>query len=167
MKLHFIAFGRLKAPGARDLADHYLKMLSGFAQASELELKAQPLPPREKLAPSVRGAAQEAEAKALGRELERLKVSRAGLVLLDETGKALPTLGWAGLLDGFKSRGPDRVAFCVGSSIGFSKELKSSAAALLSLGPQTFPHELARVVLFEQVYRGLSVLARHPYHHEG
>ncbi|MBC7387253.1 MAG: 23S rRNA (pseudouridine(1915)-N(3))-methyltransferase RlmH, partial [Cryobacterium sp.] len=59
------------------------------------------------------------------------------------------------------------VAFCVGSSLGFSEALRGKARGLFSLGPQTLSHEIARLVLAEQLYRSFSVLRGHPYHHEG
>lgn len=102
--------------------------------------------------------------------LDRIRPRLEGggaLYLLDEKGRARPTLEWAELVRGWESTGLRELILCVGGSLGFSPEVRGKARGLFSLGPQTLPHELARVVLLEQLYRAWSVTRGHPYHNEG
>lgn len=162
MRIEVAAFGKLRGPGLREAADHYLKLASKFVEVHERELK--PLPVPDKSA-ATRTLVQQKEASSL------LSTQKAGersvLYLLDEGGKALRTEEWAKLLDSWRKDGIHQVTLALGSSLGFSSELKRQARGILSLGPQTLPHELARVVLYEQLFRSSSVLAGHPYHVEG
>lgn len=108
------------------------------------------------------GAAERAsrEGKAL---LGRLP-TRGLRVALDEGGESLSTARFAhGLLE----RRGEGLSFVIGGPEGLSDELLDGCDRRLALGPMTLPHELARVILLEQVYRGLSFLAGAPYHREG
>jgi len=160
LRIEVLAFGKLRGPGLRESADHYLKLSQKFIQLSEKELKPLSVPDK-------------SEATRLNiqlREQEILESSltaRSCLLLLDEGGKSLSTQGWAELLSKLSSEGLSTLHFALGSSLGFSSALKKKARAVLSLGPQTLPHELARVVLYEQLFRASSLNAGHPYHVEG
>jgi len=163
LKVYLLAFGKLKTPGLREAADYYLKLLRPWARIEELELR--PLAVPDKSA-ATRARIQEEEASLLEGALERLG-ERGAFFLLDEGGKSLSTRDWAARVRGWESGSFTGVAFCVGSSLGFSDALRARASGVLSLGPQTLPHELARVVLLEQLYRAWSVTRGHPYHNEG
>ena len=95
--------------------------------------------------------------------------SRMGsvLVLLDVQGKAFSSEELARWLRRQRDEGQQRLVFAVGSADGWSDEERARAGMLLSLGPMTLAHELARVVLSEQVYRAFTILAGHPYHRGG
>jgi len=162
VRIEVVAFGKLRAPGLRDSADHYLKLASKFVEIQERELK--PLPVADK-SPATRALVQEKEAALL--LAAQKSGERTALYLLDEGGKALRTDGWAELIQSWQSEGLTRVTLALGSSLGFAPTLKKQVRAVLSLGPQTLPHELARVVLYEQLFRCTSLLAGHPYHVEG
>jgi len=86
------------------------------------------------------------------------------LVLLDSRGKELSSEELAGWLGRERDEGRQRVIFAIGPADGWSAEQRAQAGLLYSLGPMTLPHELARVVLSEQVYRAFTILAGHPYH---
>jgi 23S rRNA (pseudouridine1915-N3)-methyltransferase len=92
--------------------------------------------------------------------------SRMGsvLVLLDVQGKAFSSEELARWLRRQRDEGQQRLVFTIGPADGWSDEERARAGLLLSLGPMTLPHELARVVLSEQVYRAFTILAGHPYH---
>lgn len=113
--------------------------------------------------PGTRAQIQKKEAELL---LSKLS-ARSALFLLDEGGKNLSTRDWAETFRKHETESVSEMVFCVGSSLGFSEDLRKKARAILSLGSQTLPHELARVVLLEQIYRAQSVLKGHPYHNEG
>ena len=85
-------------------------------------------------------------------------------VLLDPRGRQLSSPQLAALLETHKQAGTQLLTFAIGPADGWSDDARSLAAALLSLGPMTFPHELARVLLAEQLYRACTILAGHPYH---
>lgn len=89
------------------------------------------------------------------------------VVLLDERGKPVSSEGLAEWLRGRRDEGRQRVVFALGPADGWSQEERARADLLLSLGPMTLPHELARVVVSEQVYRAFTILAGHPYHRGG
>ena len=91
--------------------------------------------------------------------------ARAHKVVLDERGKTLTTAELARRLERWKQDGLD-VAFIIGGADGTARELQQDADLLLSLSPLTLPHGLCRVVLAEQLYRAVSLLAGHPYHRE-
>lgn len=164
MKLHLIAFGKLKAPGIRETVDYYVRNTTAFCPIEEIELKALPVPDK---SPATRALIQKKEAVVLEEKLDSLLSSRGVFFLLDEKGKARATLDWAAEFRKLEESSIPEVAFCIGSSLGFSEELRKKARGLFSLGPQTLSHEVARLVLAEQVYRAWSVVRGHPYHHEG
>ncbi len=97
--------------------------------------------------------------------LDRQK-SRLGsiLVLLDGRGKQLSSEDLAKWLGRMRDEGQQRIIFAIGPADGWTGADRQRATLLLSLGPMTLPHELARVVLSEQVYRAFTILAGHPYH---
>lgn len=111
---------------------------------------------------------QRGEERARAREAERLRarlLPRAYRVALDPSG-APPASSRA--FSAWLSRRMDEprpVAFLLGGAVGLAGDLVSESEERLSLGPLTMPHQLARVVLAEQLYRALTLAAGHPYHH--
>jgi 23S rRNA (pseudouridine1915-N3)-methyltransferase len=91
--------------------------------------------------------------------------SGASLLALDERGKSVTTQGLSVMLSGWMRDG-SHPAFAIGGADGLSDAVKEKASKLISLSALTLPHQLVRVVLAEQLYRALSILARHPYHRE-
>lgn len=113
--------------------------------------------------PARAGSAAERAARE-GRALLARLPDRGLSVALDEKGESLDTTGFArGLLE----RRGEGLTFVIGGPEGLADEIREACGRRLALGPMTLPHELARVVLLEQVYRGLSLLAGSPYHREG
>ena len=90
--------------------------------------------------------------------------STAHLLVFDSRGEMLTSEGFADVLGRLRDGGTQRVMCCVGPADGWSKEALGRASRVVSLGRMTLPHELARVVVAEQVYRALTILAGHPYH---
>ncbi len=164
MKIYLVAFGKLKAPGIRETVDYYVRNTKVFCPIEEVELKALPVPDK---SAATRLLIQEKEGAILTGKLSGILSSRGVFYLLDERGKASPTLDWAASLRSLEESSIPEVAFCIGSSLGFSASIKKKARGLFSLGPQTLSHEIARLVTAEQIFRSLSVLRGHPYHHEG
>ena len=86
------------------------------------------------------------------------------LILLDSRGRQLSSEEFADHLGGLRDSGAQTVVLVIGPADGWSAEARSRAHLVLSLGRMTLPHELARAVLAEQIYRALTILAGHPYH---
>ena len=100
------------------------------------------------------------------RERRRIEPHLEGwpFVALDRVGRAYDSEGLAAILRDREERPPQRTAFVVGGPTGLSPELLVTADLRLSLGPLTLPHQLARVVLAEQLYRATTILRGAPYH---
>lgn len=88
----------------------------------------------------------------------------AWLVLVDSRGKGQSSEEFARWLAAHRDAGRQTMIFAIGPADGWSEGARRQAQTLLSLGPMTLPHELARVVLAEQLYRAFTILAGHPYH---
>lgn len=88
-------------------------------------------------------------------------------VVLDERGQALTSRQLAERLARWRDQGVPEAQFHIGAADGHDGALRDSADLLLSFGPATWPHLLARAMLSEQLYRATSILANHPYHREG
>jgi len=113
----------------------------------------------------------EVEGLFLPNEAALLKLREKGgrrtahsLVLLDSRGKQLTSEAFALFLDDHQNHSPNVLVFAVGPADGFSEAARNAASYLLSFGKMTLAHELARVVLLEQLYRACTILKGHPYH---
>jgi 23S rRNA (pseudouridine1915-N3)-methyltransferase len=144
VKLKVAWIGKTKEPAIQSLTDEYLKRLSRYADAEGLALKD-----------------ESALLKLCGRETRPL---RHTLVLLDGRGKPFSSEEFAKFLGGYQDRNPLPLLFAVGPANGFSDATRQAATLVLSLGKMTLAHELARVVLLEQLYRAFTILKGHPYH---
>lgn len=105
---------------------------------------------------------QFASEAAFHTSLQRSGRGPGKLILLDARGRTMSSeelAGWIG-----RDTGTQHLHFAIGPADGWSKESRERADLLLSFGPMTFPHELARVMLAEQLYRAFTILAGHPYH---
>jgi 23S rRNA (pseudouridine1915-N3)-methyltransferase len=135
VKYTVVAVGRIRPPFADDLA-HYAKMLSGHARVDMVEVRD--------------------DTQAV-----RRIPARAYVVLLDSRGRTYDSVAFAAWLEDRRRGGRD-VCFVIGGADGL--EL-GRCDERLSFGPMTFPHQLARVLLVEQLYRAHKILAGEPYHH--
>jgi 23S rRNA (pseudouridine1915-N3)-methyltransferase len=87
--------------------------------------------------------------------------------VLDERGQALSSMELAKRLESWRDGGKREARFWIGAADGHDAPLRARADLLLSFGPATWPHLLARAMLAEQLFRATSILANHPYHREG
>ena len=110
-------------------------------------------------------ARSDAPEQVLEREGERLaaRVAGAEVVVCDERGEAMTSTGFARFLQDARERGRD-VAFVIGGAYGVDPALRDRAAHRLALAPWTLPHEMARLVLAEQIYRAGTIVRGEPYH---
>ena len=143
MKLKIAWIGKTKEPAVQTLTDDYLKRISRYAESAGVVVK------------------DEAAILSLARG-DRQK-ERHKLILLDARGKQLSSEELSEFLDREQIHAVP-LLFAIGGADGFSQEARIQAAFTLSLGRMTLPHELARVVLLEQLYRAFTILKNHPYH---
>ncbi len=147
MKIKIAWIGKTKEPAIQSLTDEYLKRISRYAQ--------------------VEGVALRDEAALLelcGRSARVKGAAKSTLVLMDSRGKEFSSEQFARFLADYQDRNPLPLVFAIGGADGFSPETRASAQQVISLGKMTLAHELARVVLLEQVYRAYTILKGHPYH---
>jgi 23S rRNA (pseudouridine1915-N3)-methyltransferase len=150
-----IAVGKLKSPFFQEAARHYAKLLRRYHALQEIEIKDAP----SSLDPDQR---RRKEGEAI---LDRLGPQDLA-VCLDERGRAATSRELAGLLQGWIEDPLLTPALVIGGPFGLSGEVRSRCRLSLSLGPMTLPHELARVVLLEQLYRAATIQRGLPYHHD-
>ncbi len=145
-----IAFGRSKLPAHRELMEHYQRLLRRYVRLKIHKLE-------ESKHTGLRGLSDEAA------QLRKYLKPQDYLILLSEAGPLLTSEKFAKELSAHLDRGTSLV-FAVGSSNGWDEKLKQEASSILSLSPMTFPHDLARVLFCEQLYRAFSILQGMPYH---
>ena len=144
VKLKLAWIGKTKNLAIQSLTNEYLKRIQRYADVDGLQLPDEPalLKLREKTATRPAHA----------------------IVLLESRGRQLTSEEFAQFLQNHQDRNPQPLVLAIGPADGFSDAARKSATATLSLGRMTFAHELARVVLLEQVYRAFTILKGHPYH---
>ena len=143
--------GRPRAGPWEELCGEYRGRIAHFLPVRDLPLRPAPGEGAERLA---------AEAAGLRRALP----APCRQVVLDRRGRALSSPQLADWLQAQRDGWPHALAFLLGSDLGLDESLRAEADLALSLGPLTLPHQLARLVLYEQLYRALSLAAGMKYH---
>ena len=143
MKIKVAWIGKTKEPAVQALTGEYLKRISHYAE--------------------VEGIAAKDEPAILEVAAGERKRDRCKLILLDSRGKQFSSEDFAAMLER-EQLNPIPLLFAIGASDGFTEAARGQAAQTISLGKMTLPHELARVVLLEQIYRAFTILKNHPYH---
>ena len=144
MKLQIAWIGRTKEAAFRALTEEYLRRISRYVAAESHEMSSE-------------DALLELTEATSGR-------TRPVLILLDARGRQFTSEEFAELLRDQQDRGTQNLFFGVGPADGFSDRGRHSADLVLSFGKMTLAHELARIVLLEQIYRAFTILKGHPYH---
>jgi 23S rRNA (pseudouridine1915-N3)-methyltransferase len=158
MRLLIAAIGRLKQGPERELLAHYLSRAETLGRKLGLSPVAAIEAPESKA--SSAASRREAEAGAL-----LLKVPPGyKLLCLDPAGDQLSSEAYARALAKLRDGGAPGAAFLIGGADGLGPKALSKADRVLSLGPMTLPHGLARIVLAEQIYRAMTIISGHPYH---
>jgi 23S rRNA (pseudouridine1915-N3)-methyltransferase len=141
MKLRLLMLGKTRREEARSLLDDYIARIRHYAEAEVTELR-----------------------DAGPAAFRKLKLdSSATVVLLDAAGKQFTSQQFARWLGDLRDRGARELVFLCGDAKGFPADLRAGAKHKISLSTLTMPHEFARVVLAEQIYRAFAILAGHPY----
>ena len=144
MKLKIAWIGKTKESAIQSLTAEYLKRLTRYAEVEGVEVRDD--------AALLQFAAGKSHSK-----------QRHALILLDSRGRQMSSEEFAEFLREQMDRAAP-VVFAVGAADGFSPEARAAASTVISLGKMTLAHELARVVLLEQLYRAFTILQGHPYH---
>lgn len=141
MKIRLLWFGKTRRGEVRELLDDYVRRIMRYAEVEVTELRE-----------GAPGA------------LRKLKLEPgAAIVLLDAGGKQFTSQQFAHWLGDLRDRGTREIIFLGGGAEGFPEEVRAMAKHKVSLSTLTMPHEFARVLLAEQVYRAFAILAGHPY----
>ena len=140
MLLHIIARGKIGRSSEAEMVERYLKRIGWPTKVTELPDRGGMIPP----APPA-----------------------SVTIALDERGEAVSSMAFAKKLEAWRDGGKREARFLIGAADGHDEAQRAEADWLLSFGPATWPHMLARAMLAEQLFRATSILANHPYHREG
>jgi 23S rRNA (pseudouridine1915-N3)-methyltransferase len=158
VRLALVAVGRLKAGPERELAARYVGRYDAVARRIGLGRL------------EIREIDESRRARAEDRKADEAQAVRAALepgsrlLLLDPRGRALDSPSFAATIAGARDAGAAALTLVVGGPDGVAEELRQAAQLLIAFGAMTWPHQLVRVMLAEQIYRAATILAGHPYH---
>jgi 23S rRNA (pseudouridine1915-N3)-methyltransferase len=151
VKIKIVWIGKTKEPAIQALTDEYLKRISRYVPVEGMALRDE-------------AALLQMCGRAAGKASKTASAGKSTLVVMDSRGRQFSSEELARFLGEYQDRNPLPLVFAVGPADGFSEEARGAAQHTISLGKMTLAHELARVVLLEQVYRGFAILKGHPYH---
>ena len=157
MKIVVVSIGRLKQGPERELAERYRERFEDIGRKLGFRgLEVHEIPESRARDATTRITEEAAAISALIPE-------KYVLVALDERGKSIDSAGFAAHLGRFRDEARD-VIFVIGGADGLSPELRRKAKTVVAFGAATWPHQMVRVMLLEQIYRAATILAGHPYH---
>ncbi|TCL73031.1 23S rRNA (pseudouridine(1915)-N(3))-methyltransferase RlmH [Rhizobium sp. BK251] len=158
MRIGLFAVGRLKSGPEKDLAARYLDRFSKTAPAVGLEFS------RVAEVAESRAGNSETRKRDEAAMLRKAQAENGVLVLLDERGKALDSEAFANLLATYRDQGKRDLMIAIGGADGHDPSLYQEADQTICLGKMTWPHQLVRILVCEQLYRAVTILSGHPYH---
>ena len=158
MRITLLTVGKIKEKYWKDAIDEYVKRLSRYAKVEIVEVADEKTP----------DGASEAEEEQIRRiEGARLieKIPQGSCVVtLEILGKMLDSVQLSETISDWMVKGESHLCFIIGGSLGLSKEVSAQASYKLSFSKMTFPHQMMRVILFEQLYRAFRIQKGEPYH---
>lgn len=158
MKITIISVGKIKEKFYRDAVDEYAKRLSKYCKFEIVEVADEKTPDK---------CSETEEQIILSKEAERiLKNIRQDMFVyaLAIKGKKLDSVAFANEINGLGLSGKSSIAFVIGGSLGLHDSVLKRADKQISFSDMTFPHQLMRVILAEQIYRGFRIVSNQPYH---
>ena len=158
MKIVIHAIGHFKESYWKEAQKEYEKRLKGYASLEIVEYDDVAIPVK-----ATEAVEEEVRSKEGKKILSALKPNDF-LVLLDLHGPQLDSVALSQKLEEWFVRGSSTIHFAIGGSLGFSAEMKKRGNAVLTLSELTFPHQIARILLLEQLYRSFRILHHEPYH---
>ena len=158
MKIDILAVGKVREKYYRDAADEYIKRLGRYAKVSVTEVK------DEKTEEGASDTENDIVKRTEAQRLTRFIDDDAILIPLCIEGSVCSSEEFADLITSIENRGKSHIQFVIGGSLGLDEELKARGYMKLSFSKMTFPHQLMRVVLLEQIYRAYRIKLGEPYH---
>jgi 23S rRNA (pseudouridine1915-N3)-methyltransferase len=158
MRISLFAVGRLKTGPEKDLASRYIDRFAKAGPAVGLELA------RLVEINESRASNAETRKKEECAILEKSLPEGSILVLLDERGKTLGSEAFADMLGRHRDSGKRDMMIAIGGADGLDPDLRARADMVLNLGSMTWPHQIVRILIAEQLYRAVTILSGHPYH---
>lgn len=158
MTIGFLVVGRLKESYLSEAVAEYQKRLSRYVRLEWMEIDDERIPD------SPSEAEKQAVLEAEGKRLLAKIPKDARVVTLEIEGREMTSPEFADFFEKLRTYGTSRVVFVIGGSLGLSPEVKKRSDLALSFSRMTFPHQLMRVILLEQVYRAFSILNHTEYH---
>lgn len=158
MKITILTVGKIKERFLRDAVAEYSKRLSKYCKLEVIEVPDEKTP--EQASPAVEDTIRDKEA---GRLMKYLK-SDAYVITLEIQGNMLTSEELADKIDQLGIQGKSHICFVIGGSIGLGDEVLKRSDYALSFSKMTFPHQLMRVILLEQIYRSYRIINGEPYH---
>ncbi|AEY68091.1 23S rRNA (pseudouridine(1915)-N(3))-methyltransferase RlmH [Clostridium sp. BNL1100] len=158
MKITIAAVGKLKEKYLKEAISEYSKRLSRFTEVEIIEVD-------DEYAPDSLSEAQESQVKKKEAEkiLKRVKQG-SYVILLDLAGEQITSSGFSAKVENIMLSGNSHITFIIGGSLGLDQSLINIADYRLCLSKMTYPHQLARVILMEQVYRAFKIIKNETYH---
>lgn len=156
MQITLIAVGKLKEAYLQAAYQEYTKRLSAYCRFSLVEVKDE----KDATTP---GAIEKAKTIEGERILSKID-SKDVVIALAPQGQMVDSIGFAKRLESYQVNGQSRLCFIIGGSNGLSEAVLKRAQWTLSFSPMTFPHQLFRIVLLEQIYRGFKIIKGETYH---
>lgn len=158
MKITILAVGKVKEKYFTGAIQEYSKRLSRYCNLEIIEVADEKTP--DKASPREEELIRQKE----GERLRKYLRGDAYVIALAIEGKQTSSTGFADKLDQLGLQGKSHIIFVIGGSIGLEEEILRQADELLSFSQMTFPHQLMRVILLEQIYRGYRIIQGEPYH---
>ena len=157
MLITVAAVGKLKAGPERELFERYLKRAEASGRTLGLAFGVREFPESRAAASDLRKAQE-------GASLRGAVAQGATIVALDERGRNLTSPEFADRIRAWRDGGQTNVVLALGGPDGHAAEFLAAASLKIALGAMTWPHQLARIMLAEQLYRAVTILSGHPYH---
>lgn len=158
MQIYLVAVGKVRERYLREGVEEFGSRLRRYTTLRIFEV------PEEKAPPGIGAAEEEDVREREGRSLGKVIPSGALVIALHPAGEGWSSEDLARHLKEWEIGGPHTVVFLLGGELGLSRKIRSASDQILSLSPMTFPHQLARLILLEQLYRAFRVLRGEPYH---
>ncbi len=158
MRVVVAAVGRLKQGPERELAERYRKRAADAGRSAGLQAVDVVEIRESRAGDSARRMLEESIAIA------NVVPDRAATVILDQRGESMSSASFAGRLQGWRAQDKPAVVFIIGGHEGLAPTLRDKASLAIGFGAATWPHQLVRIMLLEQIYRTVTIWSGHPYH---
>lgn len=158
VKITIITVGKIKEKFFRDAVNEYAKRLKNYVKLEIIQIEDEPIP--ENAGYAEKDIVMRKEAERIMKHIKK----NAYLITLEVPGISMDSEAFASRLDTIMLRGCSHIQFVVGGSLGIHSKICNDAHLSLSFSKMTFPHQLMRIILLEQIYRSFRIINNEPYH---